>query len=388
MSQVIKLDSGVLRSDLPMADGRTIRYYDSAPHARTATDTRPVEEQPGIGELRLDPLLNEWVVMAAHRQGRVFLPPKELCPLCPTRPDLLSEIPDSSYEVVVFDNRSPSLRAPQGDWALPDILGTGTDAGTAAGKCEVICFTDNHGGSFGDLSERQVRTLMEAWRDRVRELSTHSYIRHIAPFENRGEEVGVTLFHPHGQIYAYSYIPPRVEKMLDVAKAHHEKTGRVLFDDVVARELRDGDRIIARNEHWVAFVPYAARYPFEIHLAPLTPVADLASLTAEQADAFPATVPSCSMTVSTLRLVICAPTSRPKANSARVSKCFMRIAIKPPKDTKCYTSVMSLKALGLEVAPIKAVTTSDFFAFDLSSLTHTLCRGARNLGALHELPRV
>jgi UDPglucose--hexose-1-phosphate uridylyltransferase len=129
---------------------------------------------------------------------------------------------------------------------------------------------------------------MEAWRDRVRELSSYSYIRHIAPFENRGEEVGVTLFHPHGQIYAYSYIPPRVEKMLEVAKAHHEETGRVLFDDVVARELREGDRIIARNDHWVAFVPYAARYPFEIHVAPLSPVADLASLTAEQADAFPA----------------------------------------------------------------------------------------------------
>ena len=165
MSQVIKLDSGVLRSDLPMADGRTIRYYDSVARPRTAADSRPVEEQPGIGELRLDPLLNEWVVMAAHRQGRVFLPPKELCPLCPTRSDLLSEIPDSSYEVVVFDNRSPSLRAPDGDWALPDILGTDTDPGTAAGKCEVICFTDNHGGSFADLSPRQVRTLMEAWRD-------------------------------------------------------------------------------------------------------------------------------------------------------------------------------------------------------------------------------
>ena len=127
---------------------------------------------------------------------------------------------------------------------------------------------------------------MEAWRDRVRELSTHSYIRHIAPFENRGEEVGVTLFHPHGQIYAYSYIPARVEKMLEVAKAHHKETGLVLFDDVVARELRDGDRIITRNNYWVAFVPYAARYPFEIHVAPLSPVADLASLSAEQADAF------------------------------------------------------------------------------------------------------
>lgn len=288
MSEIKDLDAGVTRSELPMADGRTIRYYDSSRKIRDAEDLRPVEEQPGIGELRLDPILNEWVVMAAHRQGRIFLPPKELCPLCPSHADLLSEIPDSSYEVVVFDNRSPSLRAPEGDWALPDIVGTDTDPGTAAGKCEVICFTDNHGGSFGQLSERQVRTLMEAWIDRIRELSTHSYIRHIAPFENRGEEVGVTLFHPHGQIYAYSYLPPRVEKMLEVAAAHKEATGRVLFDDVVAREIRDGDRVIAQNKHWVAFVPYAARYPFEIHVAPLVPVADLASLSTEQADAFPA----------------------------------------------------------------------------------------------------
>jgi len=283
-----QLGANVSRTDLMMSDGRTIRYYDSAAQNRSAKDLRPEEEQPGIGELRLDPLLNEWVVMAAHRQTRVFLPPKELCPLCPTTGELLTEIPDSNYEVVVFDNKNPSLRSPEGDWALPDLIGPGTDTGTAAGKCEVVCFTDNHGGSFKDLSERQVRTLLEAWKDRTEELSKVSYIRHIAPFENRGEEVGVTLAHPHSQIYAYSYIPPRVEKMLAVAKRYKDLTGKVLFDDVVAREIRDQERIIAQNEHWVAFVPYAARYSFEIHVAPLSPVADLAALSGAQSDAFPA----------------------------------------------------------------------------------------------------
>ena len=287
MSPSQKLNAGVTRSDLTMADGRTIRYYDSQGQVRSAKDQRPQEEQPGIGELRLDPLVNEWVVMAAHRQGRVFLPPKELCPLCPTSGELLTEIPDSNYEVVVFDNRSPSLRSPIGDWAIPDMVGTETDPGTAAGKCEVICFTDNHGGSFAELTPQRVRVLLEAWSDRVRELSQEPYIHHIAPFENRGEEVGVTLFHPHGQIYAYSYLPPRVQKMLAVAQIHFENTGRVLFDDVVARELKDGDRVVAQNKYWVAFVPYAARYPFEIHVAPLQPVADLAGLSPEQSDAFP-----------------------------------------------------------------------------------------------------
>jgi len=283
-----QLGANVSRTDLTMSDGRTIRYYDSAGQSRSAKDLRPEEEQPGIGELRLDPLLNEWVVMAAHRQTRVFLPPTELCPLCPTTGELLTEIPDSNYEVVVFDNKNPSLRSPEGDWSLPDLIGPGTDTGTAAGKCEVVCFTDNHGGSFKDLSERQVRTLLEAWKDRTEELSKVSYIRHIAPFENRGEEVGVTLAHPHSQIYAYSYIPPRVEKMLAVAKRYKDLTGKVLFDDVVAREIRDQERIIAQNEHWVAFVPYAARYSFEIHVAPLSPVADLAGLSEAQSDSFPA----------------------------------------------------------------------------------------------------
>lgn len=183
------LGAGITRQDRVMADGRTIRYYDTSGQARNAQDQRPVEEQPGIGELRLDPLVNEWVAMAAHRQGRIFLPPKELCPLCATHADLLTEIPESDYEVVVFDNRSPSLRPPQGDWALPDLVGPETDTGTSAGKCEVICFTADHGQSFKDLSPARVRILLEAWADRVRELSQEKYIEHIAPFENRGKKL-------------------------------------------------------------------------------------------------------------------------------------------------------------------------------------------------------
>jgi len=287
MNEIVELGAGVVRTDRTMNDGRTIRYYDTAQQLRTVEDQRPEEEQPGIGELRLDPLVNEWVAMAAHRQGRIFLPPKELCPLCPTTGELLTEIPENDFEVVVFDNRSPSLRAPIGDFALPDLVGPDTDEGVAAGKCEVICFTADHGGSFKTLSPARVRTLLEAWRDRTSELSKLPYIEHIAPFENRGEEIGVTLAHPHGQIYAYSYLPPRVAKMLAVAREYHQKTGRVLFDDIVARELRDNTRIIAKNEHWVAYTPYAARYPFEIHITPLKPVADLTEFSPAVCDSFP-----------------------------------------------------------------------------------------------------
>ena len=283
-----KLGAGVTRTDRPLADGRTIRYYDTKDQVRAAADKREKAEQPGIGELRLDPLVNEWVAMASHRQGRVFLPPKELCPLCPSTSENLTEVPEEDFEVVVFDNKSPSLRPPVGDWALPDMAGPDTDTGSAAGKCEVICFTADHGQSFKDLSTERIRVLLEAWIDRTRELSQEKFIQHITPFENRGEEVGVTLAHPHGQIYAYSYIPPKVARMLEVAKKHKERTGKVLFDEIVTREIKDEERIVAENKHWVAYVPYAARYSFEIHLAPKVSVADLSELTPEVADAYPA----------------------------------------------------------------------------------------------------
>ena len=205
-----KLLAGVTRTDRSLMDGRTIRYYDTQGQTRSAEDQRPVEEQPVIGEMRLDPLNNEWVVIAAHRQGRIFLPPKELNPLAPSRPGFLTEIPESDYEVVVFDNRSPSLRSPSSSIDIPHDPDFSTHPVPSAGKCEVVCFTSNYDASFRDLSHRQIRTVLEAWRDRTAELSKFDYISHIALFENRGEEVGVTLNHPHGQVYAYSYLPPKI----------------------------------------------------------------------------------------------------------------------------------------------------------------------------------
>ena len=281
-----KLAAGVTRTDRSLMDGRTIRYYDTQGQSRNAEDQRPIEEQPPIGEMRLDPLSNEWVVMAAHRQGRVFLPPKELNPLAPSRPGFLTEIPESDYEVVVFDNRSPSLRSPGTSVSIPDHADFATAPVPAAGKCEVVCYTSNYDASFKDLSHKQIRTVLEAWRDRTAELSQLAYIEHIAPFENRGEEVGVTLNHPHGQIYAYSFIPPKTARMLDVAREHRAKTGRVLLDDIVARELKDEVRIVAQNSEWVAYVPYASRYPFEIHVAPRRCVTDFVALDEAASDSF------------------------------------------------------------------------------------------------------
>ena len=282
-----KLTAGVFRTDLKMADGRNIHYYDLGEVNRNAVDKRELDPRPAVGELRLDLLTDEWVAMAPSRQTRAFLPPKELCPLCPSKPGLESEIADSNYQVVVFDNKSPSLAAPTKDFELPKNEGRNTKNAEAAGHCEVICFTDHHEGSFGTIDLSQMRVVMEAWRDRVKELSKLPYVEHIFPFENRGEEVGVTLNHPHGQIYAYSFIPPRTEKMLANATAYLKKHGVPLLTDIIARELKDEVRIVATNAHWIAYVPYAARYPFEIHIAPRKFVSDLAHLSDDVADDFP-----------------------------------------------------------------------------------------------------
>ena len=284
----MNLSAGIIRTDLPMADGRTIRYYDCGEVTREAVDPRPKEDRPALGELRLDLLTDEWVSVAAHRQARVFLPPKELCPLCASKPGLDSEIADSNYQVVVFDNKSPSFGVATNVFDIPEKNGRKTKLGQSIGKCEVICFTDNHDISFHQLSTDQIRIVMEAWRDRTRELSQVKYIQHIAPFENRGEEIGVTLNHPHGQVYAYPFIPPKVDTMMRAATKHYKETGKVLLDEIVKREIKDEVRIVARNDHWIAYVPFAARYPFEIHVAPLKSVADFTELSDEQADAFPA----------------------------------------------------------------------------------------------------
>lgn len=285
----VNLPAGIVCTESHLADGRTILYYDTQGQSRFAMDRRPQEEQAPIGELRFNALLNDWVAVAAHRQTRTFMPPKELCPLCPTATDadqLLTEIPESDYEVVVFDNRFPSLTRPATGFELPSIAALQESHIEAAGKCEVVCFSSNHTGSFSQLSTSQVRVVLEAWKHRTQAMSELSHIAHVFPFENRGVEIGVTLPHPHGQIYGYSYLPIVTQQMLRAATDYFERNGRVLLEDIVERELRDEVRIVAENAEWVAYVPFAARYPYEIHLAPRTSVALLTDLTESASAAF------------------------------------------------------------------------------------------------------
>ena len=269
----------IWKSSARLADGREIVYFDEAPGLGRAevADTRPLPPRaPGPARphgraewgTRWDALAGEWVVIAAARQDRTFLPPPDQCPLDPSGPGRPTEIPADGYDVVVFENRFPSLAEP-------------------LGRCEVVCFTSDHDSSFAPRSPRRVRPVVQAWVDRTEALSALPGTRQVYCFENRGEEIGVTLHHPHGQIYAFPFVAPRLAQMVAQAGQYaRARDGANLFEDLVAAEQAGGSRIVAGNEHWVVFVPQAARWPYEVRIFPLRRVPDLPALSEAARDAF------------------------------------------------------------------------------------------------------
>jgi UDPglucose--hexose-1-phosphate uridylyltransferase len=272
-----------------LADGRQLIYFDdsepnrSGAKRRDVADERPLGARTPSGTIRLDALTGDWVSIAGHRQNRTFLPPADECPLCPTGHGTVpSEIPADDYDVVVFENRFPSF-ATESTAPGPSANPLLTQAG-ALGRCEVVCFTSDHGASFSSLSPARARTVIDAWADRTRELSALDVVEHVFIFENRGQEIGVTLHHPHGQIYAYPFLPARTAQILRQATEHRERTGRLLGADLLAAELDSGSRVVIKGTAWTAYVPYAARWPVEVHLVPNRDVPDLVALESDERD--------------------------------------------------------------------------------------------------------
>lgn len=218
-----------------------------------------------MSELRWHPLLEQWVITATHRQDRTFFPPDDYCPLCPTKNGgFPTEIPSEDFDLVTFDNKFPSLRRCPPEPAVEETALY--KVRPAAGVCEVVLYSPEHVGTLTDKTEREIEKLVCVWTDRYAELGALEYVDYVFIFENKGREIGVTLAHPHGQIYAYPFIPPVIEKELGACRKHTEKTGRCLLCDVLAEEMKDGRRIVASNDHFVAFIPFYARYPYEVHI--------------------------------------------------------------------------------------------------------------------------
>ncbi|HEY1776955.1 MAG TPA: galactose-1-phosphate uridylyltransferase [Solirubrobacteraceae bacterium] len=197
-----------------------------------------------MSERRFNELRGEEVVYAVARQERTFLPDAEHCPLCATRPGgPATEIPFESFEIAVFDNLFPTFQAP-------------------AGAAEVVVYTDDHNGSFAGLDPQRARDLMWVWRQRYEELGAREDVAYVLIFENRGVEVGTTLHHPHGQIYAFPFLPPVPAAEL----AADARLGGCATCALLERELADAQRIIYAGEEVLAYVPYAARWPYETHV--------------------------------------------------------------------------------------------------------------------------
>jgi len=265
-----------------LADGRELIYFDDAESALAVErkpDLRDLEPRAATGEMRLDPLTGDWISVASHRNKRAFLPPANACPLCPSSATNASELPDL-FDVAVFENKSPSFGPNLGVADTTALAAPGFGVSLpAVGRCEVVVFSPEHTGSLGEMPVSRVRTVVEAWRDRTAALSQLPGVVQVFPFENRGQEIGVTLHHPHGQIYAYPFVTPTTTKLLRQVTGYSGD----FFGDLLDFES-NSERVVLTSANFTAYVPYAARWPIELHLLPNRQLGSFTELTEAELD--------------------------------------------------------------------------------------------------------
>lgn len=234
------------REETTTPDGRRLWLYGRSEDVAVPVDRVGPWAPPASSERRWNELRSEEVVYAAHRQRRTYLPDAAACPLCPTRAGgrLTTEIPRAAFEIAVFENRFPSF------------------GGGSEGAAEVVVYSDEHEASFATLHPARAEALMWVWRERRAELGARPDVAFVMPFENRGIEVGVTLPHPHGQIYAFPFVPP----VLAAERAADERLGGCASCALLRVERREGERIVHETSTTVAYVPRAARWPYEVHV--------------------------------------------------------------------------------------------------------------------------
>jgi len=211
-----------------------------------------------VSELRWHPLLREWVGVANVRQHRPQLP-QTWCPFCPGS----GKVPDH-YDVHLYPNDFAAL----GTDNAPFSPETGIFCTTGAqGYCDVVLYSPNHTLIPSQLPPEHWRKIVDLWTNRTAELFANDLIQLVYAFENTGIAIGVTMPHPHGQIYSFPFVPPLIQRELDGARAHYEANNKEnLYLRLLDAELKDGRRIVASNDHFVAFVPFAARFPAEVQI--------------------------------------------------------------------------------------------------------------------------
>jgi UDPglucose--hexose-1-phosphate uridylyltransferase len=260
-------------------DGRALLLYARQPFDGEIDAPSPshVAHAPNP-HLRWHPLRAEWVAYATHRQNRTFLPPPDYNPLAPsTSPEHPTEVPAGAWDVAVFENLFSTFAM-----TALDAPALTVPTSPARGVCEVVVFTQNPAASLGTLPLWHLELLLEVWADRYAQLGALPEVEYVYPFENRGVEVGVTLNHPHGQIYAYPFVPPVPARALEQQRAHYERCGRGLVEDMVAHEVAQQSRMLYQGPHAAAFMPICARYSYEVWVAPHRGAASFAALTPDE----------------------------------------------------------------------------------------------------------
>jgi UDPglucose--hexose-1-phosphate uridylyltransferase len=247
-------------------------------------------------EERWHPLREEWIIVAAHRQNRpwqgetVESDPAALpaylhdCYLCPGNLRVSGKRNDSYANTFVFDNDHPCVGfdAPQ-DISKPNGIYHNRPA---TGIARVVCYSPRHNLTLAELEVSEIATLLGVWQEQYSELAKRQEIHHVLIFENKGEVVGVSNPHPHCQIYATNFIFKTIETEAKVSQRHIEESGQPLFQDILKAEREDGRRIIIENETAIAFLPYFARYAYEVYVAPKQTHANIATLTAGEVQDF------------------------------------------------------------------------------------------------------
>jgi len=212
-------------------------------------------------EFRWNPLLDTWTMVATNRQHRPHLP-KDYCPFCPSQNKALP-----NYDVMMYENDFPVMSLEKTTESRRQTAdNTIFRSKEAVGKCEVILYSPDHNKKIYELSDAHVLKIIELWNERFKELRKDKRIKYIFEFENRGEEVGVTMPHPHGQLYAYSFIPTKIKKELNNCKKYFKTNGSNLFADLNKAEKKHEKRIIFENNSFIAYIPYFTDYPFGVFI--------------------------------------------------------------------------------------------------------------------------
>lgn len=224
-----------------------------------------------MAELRWNPLIKDWVMIASHRQNRPQMP-KDWCPFCPGS----GKVPDK-FTVYEYDNDFPALsqNPPVPDDVETEIYKTKP----AYGKCEVILYSPEHTVTLPELPVPHIRELVDLWTERFNEISKDEKIKYVFIFENRGAAVGVTMPHPHGQIYGYSVIPKKIELEIDSFKEYREKTGHCLMCDMMHDEIEAKSRVICENDDFIVFLPFFCEYPYGVYIVSKRHIQNLNEMT-------------------------------------------------------------------------------------------------------------